>query len=140
MKQVISLVAILAVCSGFSYSHVAPVKHGPVLTIDTSASNFGAVPNRGYAKRTFLLSNTGDAPLRITQVRPTCGCTIAALADSVVAPGQSTKLDIRLSADHRSPGNFEKTVYITSNSSAAPSQWLKFYGHFVEASATSAQK
>jgi hypothetical protein len=150
MKHIISLVAIVAVavlaaCVGFSNSHAAPVKHtpvkhGPILTIDTSASNFGAVPNSGYAKRTFVLRNTGDAPLHITQARPTCGCTVAALADSIIAPGHSTKLNVSLSAAHRSPGNFEKSIYITSNSSAAPSQWLKFYGHYVQASATSAQK
>ena len=105
---------------------------GPLLIIDTSASNFGAVPNKGFAERTFLLKNAGDAPLHITQVRPTCGCTIAALADSNVAPGQATKLQIKLSADHRSPGNFYKNVYITSNSRSGEGAWLKFYGHFVE--------
>src|SRR5665213_1393825 len=110
MKYTLSLAAVFAVCCAFTFSP-KPVKQGPLLVIDTTNSNFGAVPNRGYAERTFLLANKGDEPLHITQVRPTCGCTIAALADSLVAPGHSTKLDIRLSADHRS-GNFYKTIYI----------------------------
>ncbi|HET6401631.1 MAG TPA: DUF1573 domain-containing protein [Candidatus Kapabacteria bacterium] len=143
MKYLVSLAAILAMCSGFTFSPVTPVTpvtHGPRLVIDTSASNFGAVPNSGYAVRTFLLRNTGDAMLHITQVRPTCGCTVASLADTLVAPGQSTKLELRLSADHRPIGPFAKVVFITSNSRDGSNQWLKFYGHFVKASAASAQK
>ena len=140
MKYILSLVAVLAVCSGFTFSHGTPAKqHGPLLVIDTANSNFGAVPNVGYAKRTFLLMNKGDAPLHITQVRPTCGCTIAALADSTVAPGRSTPLLVSLSAAHRS-GNFFKNIYITSNSSGGAGQWLKFYGHFVNANPPSAHK
>ncbi|MFI5201049.1 MAG: DUF1573 domain-containing protein [Candidatus Kapaibacterium sp.] len=113
--------------------------HGPLLVIDTVHSNFGAVPDTGYAERTFLLENKGDAPLRITQVRPTCGCTIASLKDSTVAPGKSTTVDIRLSAAHRS-GSFSKNVYITSNSSSGEGAWLKFYGHFVDANAQKAAR
>ena len=139
MKQILSLVVFLVVCSSFTFLHTDPVKHGPLLVIDTSASNFGAVPDTGYAVRTFTLSNGGDSVLRILKVQPTCGCTIASLEDSTLTPGKRTELKVRLSAANRS-GNFNKDIYVTSNSRDAASTWLKFYGHFVADNSEKAQR
>ncbi len=142
MKHLFFLIIALSIAGTSSARslHFTSANHGPLLVIDTTNSNFGAVPNRGYATRTFMLKNAGDAPLHISHVQPTCGCTIAALGDSIVAPGKATDLKVRLSAAYRQPGNFYKTIAITSNSMSGETSWLKFYGHYVDIHATSAQK
>lgn len=40
----------------------------------------------------FKYKNTGDKPVRITSVHPSCGCTTAALAKDVVAPNESGEI------------------------------------------------
>ena len=140
MKRIpLLLLAFIAIGTFALSSRTHAKEHGPLLVIDTANSNFGTVPNHGFAERTFLLKNAGDAPLHITQVRPTCGCTVAALADSVVAPGTSTKVEIKLSADNKPVGPFYKNVYITSNSRDNTGAWLKFYGRFVQYQAPTAK-
>ncbi len=139
MKHIPYFVLALVILYGFTFLPGGGVKHGPLLVIDTANSNFGAVPDTGYAVRTFTLSNGGDSVLRILKVQPTCGCTIASLEDSTLTPGKRTELKVRLSAANRS-GNFNKDIYITSNSRDAASTWLKFYGHFVADNSEKAQR
>jgi uncharacterized protein DUF1573 len=40
----------------------------------------------------FPYKNTGDKPVKITQVQPSCGCTTAKLGKDVVAPGESGEI------------------------------------------------
>ena len=40
----------------------------------------------------FKYKNTGDKPVKITSVHPSCGCTTAALAKDVVAPNESGEI------------------------------------------------
>lgn len=43
----------------------------------------------------FMVRNEGDAPLHVTDVRPTCGCTVADY-DKVIAPGETGKVHAEL--------------------------------------------
>ncbi len=131
MKQIIFLVSILAFFSGFKYS--GNPLHGPLLIIDTSGSNFGLIPNIGQVEHTFILRNEGDKALHITRVQPACGCTVASLKDSVLAPGEATNLLIKFSENNHWPGGFEKEVSIASDSRDSSMKKFWFYGRFFAA-------
>ncbi len=138
MKQIITLIGLLAIVSGFGYSG-NPV-HGPLLIIDTSGANFGAIPNTGYHEHTFTLRNEGDAMLHISAVHPACGCTVASLKDSLVAPGGSTDLLIRFQENEHWPGGFQKEVSIASNSRDSSEKQFWFYGRFVAPSTSKIER
>ncbi len=65
------------------------------------------------------LRNTGDSTLVITGVRVQCGCTHAPLRDTVLAPGASTVMDLKLDLPTGS-GVVQKyvTVYSTDPAGA----------------------
>lgn len=68
---------------------------GPQLTIPEDSFDFGSVAQHNLITCSFWLKSTGDDTLRILNVIPGCACTEAPLLDSVIAPGDSTRLEIR---------------------------------------------
>ena len=45
--------------------------------------------------RTFEFKNTGDAPLIITNVQSTCGCTVPSKPTEPIMPGKTGKIDVK---------------------------------------------
>ncbi len=75
---------------------------------------------------TFVLRNSGDEQLRIDEVKPACGCTVAELASQTLGPGGSVKLKVTLSLkDRRGPQR--KSVVVHSNDPKTPALtlWLR---------------
>jgi len=52
-----------------------------------STKDFGTIPEGQKVEVAFRFRNTGSTPLVITQVRPSCGCTIADQPKEPIAPG-----------------------------------------------------
>lgn len=53
--------------------------------------DFGPVPKGEKLNAVFEVRNVGQAPLEISQVRPTCGCTVANF-DKTIPPGGTGKI------------------------------------------------
>ena len=83
--------------------------------------------NDGEQRCTFIVTNTGDQPLVITQVKPTCGCTVAQYTTSAIEPGKSGTVDVTYSPTGR-PGPFEKTIWVYTNSMGEGRQRLIIKG------------
>ena len=62
--------------------------------------------------RTFEFKNTGDAPLIITNVQSTCGCTVPSKPTEPIMPGKTGKIDVKY---NMSPGPIRKTITVESN-------------------------
>ncbi|HEX8561652.1 MAG TPA: DUF1573 domain-containing protein [Flavobacterium sp.] len=62
--------------------------------------------------RTFEFKNTGDAPLIITNVQSTCGCTVPSKPTEPVMPGKTGKIDVKYNMN---PGPIRKTLTVESN-------------------------
>lgn len=62
----------------------------------------------------IAIKNSGDGPLAIEHVKPSCGCTAAPLDDYLLEPGQTTTMHISLDAAH-SKGPISKSVAIYSD-------------------------
>ena len=93
---------------------VASVSAGPQIEINNGTFNFGRVAQRATISHTFWIKSTGDQDLNITKVVPGCGCTKAPLQDSVLAPGDSTRLDIFFSTKSYR-GFVTKRPYLETN-------------------------
>lgn len=63
----------------------------------------------------FIVSNTGDAPLVITNVVPSCGCTTPEWTQSPIPPNGQGKVTAIYDPVGR-PGPFNKTLVVHSNS------------------------
>ena len=62
--------------------------------------------------RSFVFTNTGDAPLIITNVLSTCGCTIPTKPTEPILPGKTGKIDVKYNM-HTGP--IRKTITVESN-------------------------
>ena len=63
----------------------------------------------------FMVTNTGDKPLIISNVKASCGCTTPEKPEGPIAPGKSDKIKVKF---HPNPGQLneiQKTVRITAN-------------------------
>ncbi len=95
------------------------VNAAPLLAIDQTDFDFGFAPQNSKVSHIFQLRNDGDDTLRIARVVPGCGCTQAPLADSILAPGQSTQLEIIFSTGHYNGAVTKRPRIETNESSTA---------------------
>ncbi|MBD3403881.1 DUF1573 domain-containing protein [candidate division GN15 bacterium] len=87
---------------------------GPKIEIPDSEFDFGKVIQHVTVSHSFWLKSVGDDTLRITKIVPGCGCTKAPVTDSVLAPGDSTRLEI-IFETKRFRGLVAKRPYVETN-------------------------
>jgi len=63
--------------------------------------------------RTFTFTNTGNAPLIISEVKTSCGCTVPTYSKEAIMPGKDG--EIKISYDTKKVGSFTKTITVLSN-------------------------
>jgi hypothetical protein len=97
----------------------SPTSGQPKLELPNRRHDFGALDEGVSASHEFTLKNSGTAPLKIDQVRTTCGCTVAELETKELGPGASTKLAVKFNTKNRQ-GAQRKTITITSNDPESP--------------------
>ncbi len=90
---------------------------GPKVEVPESTIDFGKTVQKAVLTHSFWIKSTGDDTLRIMKIEPGCGCTQAPLADSVLAPGDSTTFKIIFSTG-RFVGHVAKSPYFITNASA----------------------
>ena len=109
MKNIAAIIAIVFItCSSFAQS-------GP--KIDFAAKDntidYGTVSKKSdNGIRSFKFTNTGDAPLIITDVLSTCGCTVPTKPSEPIMPGKSGKIDVKY---NMTLGPIRKTLTVESN-------------------------
>lgn len=101
---------------------------GPLIVLEPNKVDFGTVKQETELHATITIRNEGTETLDIGNVKSDCGCTVASLADSALAPGQSVPLDVTLSTRHFS-GHITKTVTLTTNDPAAPQAQIRLYAN-----------
>jgi hypothetical protein len=86
----------------------------PVLTFDKSEHDFGEIEDGTPVETVFSYTNTGKAPLVITDIKSTCGCTVPEdWSKEPLAPGASAQFTVKFNG--KGNGNTSKTVTVTSN-------------------------
>lgn len=84
-----------------------------VIKFKTEIIDYGTIKQNSDGLRTFNFKNTGNAPLLITRVKTTCGCTVPSYSKTPILPGDSGKLNIKYNT--RQLGVFTKTITVMSN-------------------------
>ena len=87
----------------------------PELTFKESIYDFGAIgESDGYAEHIFTFVNTGDAPLTVSRVTASCGCTRPDWTNVPIEPGMEGNVIIAFDPRGRI-GNFNKTATVYTN-------------------------
>jgi hypothetical protein len=109
MKKTVALLAIVFI-SSFGFA-----QNGPKIEFkakDNTIDYGTTTKKKDNGIRTFEFTNTGDAPLIISNVLSTCGCTVPTKPEAPIMPGKNGKIEIKY---NMAPGPIRKTITVESN-------------------------
>jgi hypothetical protein len=111
----------------------APRKGEPRVTVVGSAEfNFGVMQKGETGHHTFILKNIGDAPATLKKGDTTCKCTLSELADSQLAPGETTEVALEWTPKEFAD-EFRQTAYIeTPNDPQQQKLRLEIVGRVIQ--------
>lgn len=116
-KLLIGLIFISSVSIAQEASNVP----GPVITFEESDFNFQDIHQGDKVEHIFNFENTGDAPLIITNVQTTCGCTATNWEREPILPGAKSSIKVNFNSAGKM-GRQNKVITIISNSVAPLNQ------------------
>lgn len=110
MKQSIFIFMAILLATG-----MATAQQKAIISVDNTSHDFGVIKEAdGKVSHTFKITNTGDAPLVITRVIASCGCTTPEWTKEPIAPGKTGEVKITYDPKDR-PGPFTKSISVYSN-------------------------
>ncbi len=77
--------------------------------------DFGTLERNKAAEHEFVFINTADAPVLISKVKSSCGCTVSSYDKSPILPGKEGTVTVTYNA--KKAGHFTKTVSVKLNDS-----------------------
>lgn len=115
LKTATLLCLFLAVTTiGFSQMTLDKVEANvAIITFDAETMDYGTIEQNSNGERTFTFTNNGNAPLIISKVKSSCGCTIPSYSKTPIAPNTSSVITVKY--DTKRVGAFSKTITVTSN-------------------------
>ncbi len=87
--------------------------------------DYGEVAKGADGVRAFEFTNTGDAPLIISKVSSSCGCTIPKKPEDPILPGKTGEIQVKY--DTNRVGPIRKAITVISNADT-PTKVLKIKG------------
>lgn len=126
MKQLITILFI----GLLSFSVNAQEK---VAKIDfkTDTIDYGTIEKGADGVRVFEFTNTGDAPLIVSKVTSSCGCTVPKWSKEPILPGKTGEIQVNYDTNRVNP--IRKTITVISNADT-PTVALKIKGLVVDSS------
>jgi hypothetical protein len=103
----------------FIAAGAAAVFAAPEIKVEKMTYDGGKVAEGSILKASFKLTNTGNETLKISSVRPGCGCTVVSF-DSVIAPGKSGFIRPEVNLKGFSAGQGSRGVTVNSNAANTP--------------------
>jgi len=87
--------------------------------------DYGKITEGQKLEVSFRFKNTGDKPLVIESVRPSCGCTVADPPKEPIAPGAEGEIKGAFDSNGKN-GQQHKTIYVAANTKGTQSHELTF--------------
>ncbi len=109
-------IASFIFCNALFAQDAAQQEKG-VFEFESSVIDYGTIAHNADGVRAFKFKNVGTAPIVITNVKGSCGCTVPTKPDHAIMPGESAEIGVKYATDRVGP--FSKTVTVTSNASDA---------------------
>ncbi|MCJ8290075.1 MAG: DUF1573 domain-containing protein [Crocinitomicaceae bacterium] len=85
------------------------------LKFDKVLHDFGEVESEVKNTTSFIVTNTGNKPLIISDVSTTCGCTTPKKPEGPIAPGASDEIQVTFKSKPTQKNEIKKTITITAN-------------------------
>ncbi len=131
MKKLLFTLAIVVSASAVSFGQSsakntkaatttkAAAAKGPQITWEKTTYDFGTIPQGTPATGVFTFTNSGTAPLILSNVQGSCGCTVPEWTKDPIMPGK--KGTIKATYNAANMGAFNKSITVTSNAESPTS-------------------
>lgn len=124
-----NLLAVLFI-SLIGYGAVAQEKMAKI-EFEKTTIDYGTIEKGADGVRVFKFKNTGDAPLIISNVKSSCGCTIPKKPNKPIMPGDTGEIEVKYDTKRVMP--IRKTITVLSNAQT-PTVALKIKGNVIDPS------
>lgn len=108
MNRLTTIFSLLAIF--FTFSLAAQ----PKIVFEKPNHDFGEIVEGAKATHTFTFTNEGTAPLVLTMVRASCGCTTPSWTKEPIKPGEKGTIVAEFNSQN-SPGAFNKSISVWTN-------------------------
>lgn len=108
MKKILSIATILV-----AFITLSSMMQVGEFKFETESHDFGDIAFNKPASYEFTFVNSGKAPVIISEVAPSCGCSVADFSKTPVKPGDSGKIKVTYNAAAKGP--FTKSFIVKSN-------------------------
>lgn len=88
------------------------------LKFEKKVHDFGEIKQHEPVKCEFKFTNTGNTPVTITKVKPSCGCTTPDYPKKPVLPGETATIKAEYNA--AAAGAFNKSIDVTTDKGGQP--------------------
>ncbi|MFN7044080.1 MAG: DUF1573 domain-containing protein [Flavobacterium sp.] len=86
----------------------------PKVELDKEIHDFGTITEGDVVETEFIVKNTGETDLVISDAKGSCGCTVPEPPKDPIKPGASAPIKVSFDSKNK-PGEQEKTVTLTTN-------------------------
>jgi hypothetical protein len=97
----------------------------------TTEQTFNSKPQDKEVVAKYKFTNTGTKPIKIQNVRTSCGCTTAALSKTDYAPGESGEIEAKFTFSGRT-GKQEKAILVATSAEPEQPTILKLHVYIEE--------
>ncbi|MDX1463730.1 MAG: DUF1573 domain-containing protein [Marinirhabdus sp.] len=129
-KASILFVLVFALHQTSVAQNLSAIEARGILQFDETVIDYGTIEKDADGHRTFSFTNVGEAPIVITEVKTSCGCTVASKPTGPVLPGERAEIGVKYKTSK--VGAFTKTITVISNA-AEGTKILKIKGTVVDA-------
>lgn len=112
-RALFSMGLLLLSASVFAQAKPAADNKTDVLQTKEMSFDFGRIPKGKPVTHSFVVTNTGAAPIFLENVQASCGCTTPEWSKEAIAPGASSEIKVGYNAEAEGP--FEKTITVIYN-------------------------
>jgi hypothetical protein len=124
MKKIITFL-----CIGLMIFSVSAQEKTAKINFKTDTIDYGTIEKGADGVRVFEFTNTGDAPLIVSKVTSSCGCTVPKWSNTPILPGKTGEIQVKYDTNRVNP--IRKTITVISNADT-PTVALKIKGEVID--------
>ncbi|MDB2485066.1 DUF1573 domain-containing protein [bacterium] len=113
IKHLSFLIATFLTINSFVAQQAIAISQGAEISFDKSTHDYGQIEKSANGECVFVFTNTGNQPLKISNAKGSCGCTVPQWPREEIAPGSTGEIRVRY--DTKRVGVINKSVTIQSN-------------------------
>ena len=93
--------------------------------LDSTSRNYGSIAEGRTLEVAYRFLNSGNKPLIISRVQPSCGCTVAEQPEAPIMPGKEGVIKASFNSEGRIGVNHKK-IYVMANTRGTQNNEVEF--------------